>query len=110
MKFLNYLALRAIGLFSLMVMVSLSLAAWAQEAAAAAPGYWDGVLKFLENPSIVIGIGIAIELVLRFIPTAKAKSLLVPAKYFIDGFVVLLMFLSKNVLDPMINGMNKTTK
>ena len=81
--------------------------ALAQEAAVVAPTYLDEVLKWLQNGSVLAAMAFIVELVARVWPTEKAKSLLVPVKYLIDGLVLIMIFISKNVLDPMITGLNR---
>lgn len=83
---------------------ALSLMAFADAAVVAPPTFLDGILAFLAaHPagSISTIVGFIAELVMRFYPSNKALSLLVPVVYGVDGIAVMLGWLSA-ILKQMI--------
>jgi len=87
--------MRWLGLL-LFCLVLLPVAVCAQEAMPAAPTFLDGIIKALESiPGTVIALIMSVvEVALRWFPTWKPLSLLIPIKYVIDGVGKILMLLS----------------
>lgn len=71
--------------------------ALADAAVVAPPTFLDGVLSFITaHPAASVStiVSFIAELVMRFYPSAKALSLLVPVVYVVDGIVSILGWVS----------------
>lgn len=60
------------------------------------PTYLDGILNFLSNNAALLAMVIGImEALMRLVPTKKAKSILIPVSYAVNGLSVILAFLAE---------------
>lgn len=76
----------------------------------AQPNWFDAVLKwFSESGSLLAGLAMVFEIALRFIPTAKPKSILIPAKYAFTSLAVIFGLLG-DFIQVLIEKANNVKK
>jgi len=83
-------------------LVLIPMIAFGQDAVPA-PTFLDGVIKFISelSPSLIAGLLVVVEFILRATPSVKPLSILVPAKYACQGLAFILEW-AAGLLDKLI--------